>query len=133
MIDKEIVDYIKTVTIPIEEIQDNYLGSFKWLSNEIYKGKSPLKTNTVHFIIAKILTKNLQGFDIRKRDSFNVFVIGEFRKSFTPVLKVAEAFATFYREIGVLPNIIPMPKSVLSKNKELLSRLKNGVVLYERR
>lgn len=92
-----------------------------------------MKPNSVQFIVAKILTRQAQTVDIRKKDFFNVYVVGDFRKSFTPVLRVAEAFAGFYSEMGILPNIIPLPKHILKKDKELLHKLRNGVTLYERR
>jgi hypothetical protein len=133
MTETEVIDYIKGATQPIDQIEDNFIGSFKWLSHEIYEGKAPLKTNSVQFIIAKILSKNGQTIDISKKDFFIVYVVGDFKKSFTPVLRVAEAFASFYCEIGILPNIVPIPKHILKKDKELLYKLKNGVVIYERR
>jgi hypothetical protein len=133
MTDTEVIEFIKVSTRPVEQIDDNFIDIFKWLSNEIYEGKAPLKTNSVQFIIAKILTRQGQTVNIRKKDFFIVYVIGDFKKSFTPVLKVAEAFAAFYSEIGVLPNIIPLPKHILKKNQELLHKVKNGVIIYERR
>jgi hypothetical protein len=129
----ELIDYIKNVTKPVEEIEDNFIGIFKWLSSEIYEGKAALKANSIQFIVAKILTRKGQTLDLRKREYFNIYVIGDFRKSFTPVIRVAEAFANFYIEMGVMPNIIPLPKSILLENKDLLNKLNNGVLLYERR
>lgn len=133
MTETEIVGYIKKSAISIEEIDDNFIGIFKWLSREIYEGKSPLKINSVHFIIVKVLNRQKQTLDIRKRDHFDVYVVGDFKKTFSPVLSVAQAFAAFYSEIGVLPNIITLPKHILKKDKELLYKLRNGVILYERR
>lgn len=127
------ISYIKQNTKSVDDINDNFIGVFKWLSQEIYDGKAPLKSNSVHFIVVKIL--NRKGFtnDLKKKDYFDVYVIGDFRKTFTPVLKVAEAFANFYLEMGVLPNIIPLPKNEIQENKEILYKLKNGVLIYERR
>lgn len=133
MTEKEIIDYIRIWTTSIGDIDDNYISIFKWLSDEIYQGKAPLKINTVQFIIVKILTRQRQPLDIRKLNQFDVYVVGDFRKTFSPVLRVAQAFAAFYSEIGILPNIIPLPKHSLKKDKELLYRLRNGVILYERR
>jgi hypothetical protein len=133
MTETEVIEYIKHSTRPLNQIEDNFIGSFKWLSEEIYAGKAPLKSNSVQFIIAKILSRNGQTMDIRKKDFFIVYVVGDFKKSFTPVLRVAEAFASFYSEMGILPNIVPLPKHILKKDKELLHKVKNGVVIYERR
>ncbi len=80
------------MTIPIEQINDNFIETFKWLSDGIYQGKTPLKTNSVQFIIVKILNRQGQMVDIRIKDFFNVYVVGDFKKSFTPVLRVAEVF-----------------------------------------
>lgn len=133
MTETEVIEYIKNSTRPVEQIDDNFIGSFKWLSNEIYAGKAPLKSNSVQFIVAKILSRQGQTLDIKKKDFFIVYVVGDFKKSFTPVLRVAEAFASFYSEMGILPNIIPLPKHILKKDKELLYKIRNGVLLYERR
>lgn len=127
------ISFIKQNTKPIDEVNDNFIGAFKWLSQEIYDGKAPLKTNSVHFIVVKVLNRKGITNDIKKKDFFDVYVVGDFRKTFTPVLKVAEAFANFYLEMGVLPNIIPIPKNVIQENKEILQKLKNGVLIYERR
>ena len=133
MTEAQLIDYIRDSTVPINDIDDNFISIFKWLSGEIYEGKAPLKTNSVQFIIIKILTRQRQTIDIRRRDHFDVYVVGDFKKTFSPVLRVAEAFATFYSKIGILPNIVPIPKHVLKKDRELLYKLKNGVILYERR
>ncbi len=133
MTEKEVIDYIKSKSQPIEDVEDNFIGIFKWLSEDIYIGKAPLKTNSVQFILVKILSRQGHTIDIRKKDYFNVYVVGDFKKTFTPVVKVAEAFARFYSEIGILPNIIPLPKHVLKKDKELLYKLRNCVLIYERR
>lgn len=127
------ISFIKQNTKPVGEVNDNFIGAFKWLSQEIYDGKAPLKTNSVQFIIVKVLNRKGITNDIKKKDYFDVYVVGDFRKTFTPVLKVAEAFASFYQEMGVLPNIIPVPKNVIQENKEILNKLKNGVLIYERR
>ncbi|NBA86847.1 hypothetical protein GVN16_13815 [Emticicia sp. CRIBPO] len=127
------VSYIKRNTKPVEDINDDFINSFKWLSKEIYGGKAPLKSNSVQFIIIKILDRYGKTYDIQKRDHFDVYVVGEFRKTFTPVLRVAQAFADFYLEFGSMPNIIPIPKLILQQNNDILYKLKNGVLIYERR
>lgn len=133
MTEIEVIEYIKNSTRPVEQIDDNFISNFKWLSNEIYEGKAPLKSNSVQFIVVKILSRQGQVLDIRKKDFFIVYVVGDFKKSFKPVLRVAEAFANFYSEIGILPSIIPLPKHILKKDKELLHKIRNGVLIYERR
>lgn len=133
MTESQIANYIKSTTIPISDIDGNSISIFKWLSSEIYEGKSQLKSNSIQFIILKILTKQKQTIDIKRRDHFDVYVVGNFRKIFSPVLQIAETFATLYSEIGVLPNIVPVPIYLIKNNKEILYNLKNGVLLYERR
>lgn len=132
-ISRDYKEIIRSITIPIDNVDDNLIGIFKWLSTEIYEGKAPLKSNSIHFIIVKILNRKGQTNDIRKHDCFDVFVIGDFRKSFNPTLRVAEAFGRFYLEMGVLPNIIPVPKHTLLNNRDIINRIKKGVVIYERR
>lgn len=133
MTENEVIEYIKGSTRPIKQINDNFIDGFKWLSNEIYEGKTPLKSNSVQFIIVKVLSRKGKTIDISQKDFFIVYVVGDFRKSFTPILRVAEAFASFYSEMGVLPKIIPLPKYILKRDKEQLCKVKNGVLIYERR
>jgi hypothetical protein len=133
MTEEQLIDYIRNTTVPINDIDDNFISIFKWLSNEIYEGKASLKTNSIQFIIIKILTPQGQSMDIKRSNHFKVYVVGQFKKTFNPVLRVAEAFATFYSEIGILPIIVPIPKHILKQDRKLLYKLKNGVILYERR
>lgn len=132
MNENELINYIKTTTVHLQASNDNWANSLRWLSNEIYEGKAPLTSNTVHFIIVK-LPQNKRRANQAAIDYFNVYVVGDFLKAFTPVLKVAEAFADFYIEMGILPLIIPLPKKILMKNAHLLQKIKNGILLYERR
>jgi len=121
-------------TIPIESIDDNRIEPFRWLSHSIYDGKSILKINTVDFIVAKLLGRNKRVYTFDRKDSFDVYVFGTFRTYFKPTYKVAEAFAQFYVEIGIMPNLNAVPKHVLMKNvKGYVNRIRGGVLLYERR
>lgn len=127
-------DLILGNTIPIENYMKEGIDSFKWLSNSIKDGKKPLKTNSVDFIVIKILNRNLAIYKFQKKPSFDVYVIGTFRTFFTPTYKVAEAFAEFYLEMGILPNIISVPKKQLMENsKKYANKLRNGILIYERR
>lgn len=127
-------EIIKNNTISLDQVFDNRIGTFRWLSEMIYEGKYPLKINTVDYIIAKILNKKKNIYDLKRKEFFDVFVIGSFRTTFTPTLKVAESFADFYLEMKVLPNIIAVPKSIFIKNSMIYTnKIRNGVVLYERR
>ena len=127
-------DLILGNTIPIENYMKDGIESFKWLSDSIKEGKKPLKSNSVDFIIIKILNRNLAIYKFQKKPSFDVYVIGTFRTFFTPTYNVAEAFAEFYLEMGILPNIISVPKRQLMENsKEYANKLRNGILIYERR
>ena len=121
-------------TIPIEKYQKRGIEPFKQLSNSVIEGKRPLKENTVDFIVIKVLNRNLSVYRFEKKPSFDVYVIGTFRSYFNPTFKVSQAFAEFYLEMGVLPNIISVPKKDLMENtKEYANKLRNGILLYERR
>ena len=121
-------------TIPIEYIDDNRIEPFRELSRSIYDGKAELKINTVDFIVAKLLGRNKRVYTFDRKESFDVYVFGTFRKYFTPTYKVAEAFAHFYMEIGIMPNIKAVPKHILMNNiKGYVNRIRGGVLIYERR
>lgn len=121
-------------TIPITQYQKEGIEPFRWLAESIAEGKRPLKINSVDFIVIKILNRNLGVYRFNKKPSFDVYVIGTFRSFFNPTLKVSQAFAEFYLEMGVLPNIISVPKKELMENtKEYSNKLRNGILLYERR
>ena len=132
------MDYRESIysdVIDVHQIADRQsVQPFVWLSNSIRNGKVNLKINTVDFIIIKILDRNHNVYKFKTKQSFDVYVIGSFRKFFNPTLKVAEAFADFYLEMGILPNIISIPKHIYIKNiKHFHSKLRNGVLIYERR
>ena len=130
---KEYRDLILSNTIRVEEVQDNSIGPFNCLAESIREGKANLKINTVDFIVLKILNKNGNVFNFERKYAFDVYVLGTFRKIFNPTYRVAEAFAEFYMEMRILPNIIPVPKHILMKNpKEFVNKIRNGVLIYER-
>lgn len=130
---KEYRDLILSNTIRIEEVQDNFIKPFNRLAESIREGKAKLNINTVDFIVLKILNKNGNVYRFERKHTFDVYVFGTFRKHFNPTYKVAEAFAEFYLEMGILPNIIPVPKHILMKNpKEFVNKIRNGVLIYER-
>lgn len=135
MKESEYIKTIRQITIPIDKLHrfDPNIAMFKWLSSAIYAGKARLRKNSVRFIIVNILDRNRRVRNIHREPLFDVYVIGEFRKTFTPVLSVAETFSTFYLEMGVLPNIIPIPKHTLIPDSRIFNKLKNCVLLYERR
>ena len=134
---KEKVTYQQLIignTIPIDKYMQEGIEPFKWLANSIQEGKRPLKINTVDFIVLKILNRNLAVYKFGKKPLFDVYVIGTFRTYFTPAFSVAQAFADFYLEMGILPNIISVPKKELMENKkEYANKLRNGILIYERR
>lgn len=111
-------------------------GSLTFLSNlseEIQKGKIDLKTNSVEFMVAKILNKRGDQIDLFRKGYFDLFVLGEFKKSFQPTIKVAEALASFYLEYQILPRLVPVPQAVALQSLERFSRtIENGVLIYER-
>jgi len=130
---KEYRDLILSNTIRIEEVQDNFIKPFNWLAESIREGKAKLNINTVDFIVLKILNENGNVYRFERKYTFDVYVFGTFRKHFNPTYKVAEAFAEFYLEMGILPNIIPVPKPISMKNpKEFVNKIRNGVLIYER-
>ncbi len=130
---KKYRDLILDNVHPINEVIDNRIAPFNWLSEQIYAGKAQLKINTVDFIIAKILQRNDQIYNFQKKLSFDLFVIGYFRKAFNPTYRVAEALTDFYLEMRILPNIIAIPKNVLMKAPKLfVNKFRNGVLIYER-
>lgn len=121
-------------TIPIDQYHKEGIEPFRWLGESITEGKRRLKFNSVDFIIIKVLNRNLGVYRFDKKPSFDVYVIGTFRSFFNPTFKVSQAFAEFYLEMGVLPNIISVPKKELMENtKEYANKLRNGILLYERR
>ena len=121
-------------TIPISQCNQNEIGPFKWLSDSIIEGKAPLKINSVDFIIIKILNRNKQVYKFNRKFEFDVYVIGSFRKLFNPTFMVAQSFADFYLEMGILPNVISVPKHIFLKNtKEYSNKIRNGILIYERR
>lgn len=121
-------------TIPIDQYQKGGIEPFKWLAESIVEGKRPLKLNSIDFIVIKVLNRNLGVYHFDKKPSFDVYVIGTFRSFFNPTFKVSQAFAEFYLEMGVLPNIISVPKKELMENtNEFANKLRNGILLYERR
>lgn len=130
---KDYRELILSNTIKIEEVQDNLIGPFQCLAESIREGKAKLRINTVDFIVLKILNKKGRVYTFNKKYTFDVFVFGTFRKFFNPTYRVAEALASFYLEMGILPNIIAVPKHILMKNpKEFVNKFRNGVLIYER-
>lgn len=131
---KEYRELVLTNTHRIEEIDDRHIEPFRSLANSIYEGKANLRINTVDFIVGKILDENKRVYIFEAKQSFDVYVIGTFRKLFNPTYKVAEAFTEFYLEMGILPNIIAVPRHNLMKYpKVFTSKIRNGVLIYERR
>nr|WP_294858394.1 hypothetical protein [uncultured Fluviicola sp.] len=121
-------------TISIHNCQEQGIEPFKWLFELITQGKKPLKENTIDYIVLKVLNQNLRIYKFDKKPSFDVYVIGTFTTYFNPTFKVSQAFAEFYLEMGVLPNIISVPKKQLMQNtREYSNKLRNGILLYERR
>lgn len=124
---------IKDAVTPIQDLELQELDQFRWLSESIQYGKAPLKSNTVDFIIIKVLNKRGNVFNFHKKQSFDVYVIGSFRKYFTPTLRVAEAFAEFYLEMAILPNIISVPKHRFLRDlNRYQKKIENGILVYER-
>ena len=108
-------------------------GPILWLSEQIQMGKKDLKYNSVDFIICKLLNKKEKLINYKKRDYFNIYVIGTFRSEFIPTMKVAKSFAEFYLEMKVMPNIIPITKkSFLNNLKFSINKIRNGIIIYDR-
>ena len=108
-------------------------NAFRWLANEIKNGKRNLKYDSVDFIVAKVLNRKEQPLNFQKVNQINIYVIGTFRSEFVPTMKVAEAFAEFYLEMRVLPNISTITKKeFLGNPKSSLNKIRNGVLIYDR-
>jgi len=108
-------------------------GVIQWLSEEIYIGKKSLKYNSVDFIIGKFLTKNENLINFQTRDNVNLYIIGTFTNDFIPVAKVANALATFYLEMKVMPNLITISKKqFLSDTTATINKIRNGILIYDR-
>lgn len=126
-------EIINNYTTPINQVDYENIGPFIWLSNSIREGKENLTSNTVDFIIIQILDKNNNPYKFKRKKSFDVYVIGTFREYFNPTLEVAEAFSDFYLEMGILPNIISVPKNYfLEREKYYSKKIKNGILIYDR-
>lgn len=126
---------IKTYTRSVESLQQNdpNASMIYWLSKEIYIGKRSLKYNSVDFIIGKFLTKQERVINFTKRRSVILYVIGTFINEFHPITKVAEAFAEFYLEMKVMPEIITITKSqFLADLNSSVRKINNGVLIYDR-
>lgn len=120
--------------IRIENISDINIGPYEWLAQSIQANKEKIRIETIDYIIVKILNRNKMISTLRRKSSFDVFVIGSFRKYFSATEKVANLFSEFYLEMGVLPNIIVIPKSIFIKyTNNYINKIKNGVLIYERR
>ena len=104
-----------------------------WLAHQIEDGKNKLKYNSVDFIIGKLLNRNERLIDYYKKDFINIYVIGTFRSEFISTTKVADAFAEFYLEMRVMPNIIPISKKEFLENLNFsLTKIRNGILIYDR-
>ncbi len=103
------------------------------LAEQIQEGKKILKYNSVDFIIGKLLNRNESLIDYYKKDFINIYVIGTFKSEFIPTMKVADAFAEFYLEMRVMPNIIPITKKEFLENLNFsLTKIRNGILIYDR-
>ena len=125
---------IINATKPIEYL-DQYsdIGAFRWLAEQIGTGKKGLKYNSVDFIIARLLTRNESLINYQRKSQIDFYVIGTFRTEFIPIMKVAEAFAEFYLEMLVMPNIITISKrDFLFNLKYSLRKINNGIRIYDR-
>jgi len=132
--DLEYRTIILNSTKPIEflyQFQD--LGSIRWLAEQISSGKKDLKYNSVDFIIARLLTKKESLINYQRKMLIDFYVIGPFRTEFIPTMKVAEAFAEFYLEMRIMPNIITISKKDFLLNiKYSINKINNGIRIYDR-
>jgi len=130
---KDYSDIIKDNTLKIDQIDDINVGPFKWLHEIIQQKKDKIKIDNIDYIIIKILNRNKKISRWKEKYFFDVIVIGTFRKSFSPTEKVSILLSDFYLEMGILPNLIVLPKSIFIKNiQHYLNKIKNGVLIYER-
>jgi len=125
---------ILKATKPIEYLnQYSDIAAIRWLTEQISSGKKDLKYNSVDFIIARLLTRNESLIKYQRKSQIDFYVIGPFRTEFIPIMKVAEAFAEFYLEMLVMPNIITISKRDFLLNiKYSLRKINNGIRIYDR-
>jgi len=138
----EIEQYKQTVranTLKVKEIYQYDLHLFSQLSEDIEKGKVNLNVNSVEFMVAKVPSKyfpsiNPAPIDLSRRGYFNLIVLGEFKRTFEPTVKVAKALSDFYLEYNILPRLVPIPRSSVYRELDKLAEIvRNGILLYERR
>lgn len=116
----------------------DYLNNFNagqsiyWLSQEIYDGKKKLNYNSVDFIVAKLLDRRGELINYKGKEFINLYIIGTFKNDFIPTYKVAQALATFYMEMKVIPNLITITKKEFISDPQIITRLKNGILIYDR-
>ncbi len=130
----EYLNPVREIAVSVNQLEHIEAGVFRWLSESIYMGKTPLKINSVQLIVAKILDRQGRVRNFKRRPTFDLYVFGTFRQSFKPTEKVAQTLADFYLETAILPNIVPVPKNVFTRNVQgITKKLQGGVIIYERR
>lgn len=130
----EYLNPVRQVAVSVNRIEGTGVGVFRWLSESIYSGKTPLKINSVQLVVAKILDRQGRVRNFERRPTFDLYVFGTFRQSFKPTQKVAQALADFYLETAILPNIVPVPKNVFMRNVHgITKKVQGSVIIYERR
>lgn len=138
----EIEQYRQTVranTLNANEMYKYDLHLFSQLSEDIEKGKVNLKVNSVEFMVAKVPSRyfpstNPAPIDLSRQGYFNLIVLGEFKRTFEPTVKVARALSEFYLEYNILPRLVAIPRSSMLKDLDRLAQIvQNGILLYERR
>jgi hypothetical protein len=128
--------YIRRTSLPITNFRDetfNYKDDFFDLSSRIQDGKLDLTSNSVRFMLAKILSSELTPRNLNYTGYFELIVIGDFESEVNLVEEVANSLTTFYLNTEILPRIRPINENYLRENIEKYNDIINKTVLiYDR-
>jgi hypothetical protein len=128
--------YIRRTSLPITNFRDetfNYKDDFFDLSSRIQDGKLDLTSNSVRFMLAKILNSELTPRNLNYTGYFELIVIGDFESEVNLVEEVANSLTTFYLNTEILPRIRPINENYLRENIEKYNDIINKTVLiYDR-
>lgn len=126
-------ELIRRQTVRIDSIERADFSQLAYLADEIQKGKINLKVNSVQFMIAKVLNSKGRPIDLRRAGYFNLLVLGDFKKTFSPTFKVAQALAVFYQEFQILPRLVVIPQYAATQDLNRFSKIiQDGVLIYDR-
>lgn len=133
---------INRVAVDVERGVDDFLGVYELIANSLRENITSLEElKSVDFILVENFYKNYerQGYNntpvlTKDQNSINVFILGNFEKDFSVIWEASEIFADFYLEFLVLPVLqIISYELFLEKSLEFTKKIKNYVIVYDRR